>query len=294
MVQQNIDVKRLVIRLAEGLSLSGLSCNREEFDRALPEYTDATRKNGYREELEYSKPPKKKRNRKGNVVWFNPPFSESVKNNIGRQFLCLIDKHFSKHHRLHKICNRNTVKISYNCMPNMASIISRHNKKLLNGGGNTPSDLPACNCRNKTNCPLNGGCREQAVIYKASIDSGSRTKYYIGCTGAEFKSWCYGHCNLFKNCERRNATELSKAVWKAKDSNINPTIKWSIVDRAPAYQPRSRNCSLRLSEKLAILYVDPSTALNSRSEITAKWRHKNKYKLKNIKPVGSTLFDLLP
>ena len=34
--------------------LSGLSCNREEFDRALPEYTDAMRKSSYREELECS------------------------------------------------------------------------------------------------------------------------------------------------------------------------------------------------------------------------------------------------
>ena len=114
------------------------------------------------------------------------------------------------------------------------------------------------------------------------------------CTGAEFKTRYYGHCNSIKNRERRNATELSKAVWKAKDSNINPTIKWSIVDRASAYQPGSQNCSLCLSEKLAILYADPSIALNSRSEITAKCPHKHKCKLKNIKPVGSTLFDLPP
>ena len=112
------------------------------------------RKSGYCKELEYSKPPKKKRNRKRNVVWFNPPFSESVKNNIGRQFPCLIDKHFPKHHRLHKICNSNTVEISCSCMPNMASIISSHNKKFFNGGANTPSKIPACNCRNKTSSAL--------------------------------------------------------------------------------------------------------------------------------------------
>ena len=110
------------------------------------------RKSGYREELEYNKPPQKKRNRKRNEVWFNPPFSESVKNNIGRQFLCLIDKHFPRHHRLHRICNRNTVEISYSCMSNMTSIMSSHNKKLLKGMANTPSEIPACNGRNKTNC----------------------------------------------------------------------------------------------------------------------------------------------
>ena len=36
------------------------------------------------------------------------------------------------------------------------------------------------------------------------------------------------HCNSFKNRERRNATEFSKQLWKAKDSNISPTMKWSI------------------------------------------------------------------
>ena len=69
---------------------------------------------------------------------------------------------------------------------------------------------------------------------------------------------------------------------------------YHVVNRAHAYQLGSRNCSLCLSEELAILYADPSTALNSRSKITATCRHKNKYKLKNIKPVGSTLIDLLP
>ena len=67
-----------------------------------------------------------------------PTIQQSVKNNIGKQFLCLIDKHFPKHHCLHKICNRNTVKISCSCMPNMASFISSHNKKLLNDGVKTP------------------------------------------------------------------------------------------------------------------------------------------------------------
>ena len=106
------------------------------------------------------------------------------------------------------------------------------------------------------------------------FDSGAPdTKYYIGCTGAEFKIRYYGHCNSFKNRERRNATEPSKAVWKAKDSNINPTIKWSIVDRAPAYQPGSRNCSLCFTEKLAILFADPSTALNSRTLFDLRWQY---------------------
>ena len=33
--------------------------------------------------------------------------------------------------RLHKIFNRNTVKVSYSCMPNVKSVISRHNNHIL-------------------------------------------------------------------------------------------------------------------------------------------------------------------
>ena len=70
--------------------------------------------------------------------------------------------------------------------------------------------------------------------------------------------------------EKRNATELSKAFWQAKDSGHNPTIQWSIVDRATAYQPGTRHCNLCLTEKLTILRAYKHTALNKRSELTGK------------------------
>ena len=39
---------------------------------------------------------KKKRTRSRKVIWFNPPFSESVKTKVGEKFLLFIDKHFGK------------------------------------------------------------------------------------------------------------------------------------------------------------------------------------------------------
>ena len=55
--------------------------------------------NGYRGELAYddhgSDTRAGKRTRKSNVVWFNPHFSERVKQNIGKEFLKLASKHFS-------------------------------------------------------------------------------------------------------------------------------------------------------------------------------------------------------
>ena len=71
------------------------------------------------------------RNRKRNIIWYNPPFSKNVSTNIGQTFLNIIDDEFPAGHPLHKIFNRNTVKISYSCMPNIKQIIDGHNKTKL-------------------------------------------------------------------------------------------------------------------------------------------------------------------
>ena len=126
------------------------------------------RRSGQIGELEYNNDHNRKprKARKQNIVWFNPPFSENVKINIGREFLRLLAKYFPLHHRLHKVCNKNNIKVSYSCMPNMAAIISRHNKKLLSNRDESACTTPPCNCRNKTSCPLKGNCRESSISTK--------------------------------------------------------------------------------------------------------------------------------
>ena len=79
---------------------------------------------------------------------------------------------------------------------------------------------------------------------------------------------------------KRNATELLKAVWNAKDAGTNPSIEWSIAAKTSPYQPGATSYNLCLAEKLAILQSNPATTLNKRSELNSKCRHKNKFKLK--------------
>ena len=69
---------------------------------------------------------------------------------------------------------------------------------------------------------------------------------------------------------KRNATELSKAVWNAKDAGTNPSIKWSIAAKANPYQPGTKSCNLFLAENLAILQSNPATKLNKRSQLSSK------------------------
>ena len=87
---------------------------------------------GYNEKLNYTEEDNKnKKSRKRNILWFNPPYIKSVKTNVGKLFLRLINKHFPPTHKYRKIFNRNTIKISYSCMPNIKSKIIAHNEKIL-------------------------------------------------------------------------------------------------------------------------------------------------------------------
>ena len=75
-------------------------------------------------------------NHKINIIWFNPPFCRNVTTKIGKYFLNLLDKHFPQNHLLHKIFNRNSVKVSYSFTISMKTIITNHNKNIL---GKKPS-----------------------------------------------------------------------------------------------------------------------------------------------------------
>ena len=120
----------------------------------------------------------KTKNRKRNIMWFNPPFSNNVSTNVGKKYLRLLDKHFPPNHKFYSILNRNCAKISYCCMPNMASIIKSHNAKLMKPalGNSIPHTSEAtCNCRSKDHCLLNGNCTKSRIIYLTTITSGKQS-----------------------------------------------------------------------------------------------------------------------
>ena len=268
-----------------GNRLSSLSCNENEFKSALPPYVDALKKSNYslpNNTLPFVTPTKNKRSRKRNIIWFNPPYNSAVKTNIGKKFLQLLKTHFPIHHRLHKIFNNNNIKLSYSCMPNIENIISNHNKTILNST-DPQTSTPPCNCRNKNKCPLNGKCRESSIVYKASIFTETNPKkYYYGLCETEFKTRFNNHIHTFKSEQKRNATELSKEVWRIKEEGKIPSIEWQIVKKAKPYKCGDRKCNLCLEEKLFILLSDNRTSLNKRNELIAKCRHKTKFKLRNF------------
>ena len=114
--------------------LSSLSSSEEIFNDSVISYQDALDKSGYKHKLKYKAnidTVSNKKQRKRNIIWFNPPYSKNVKTNIGKIFLNLIKKHFSPHHKFHKLFNKNTVTSSYSCTRNIKTIINSHNTKIL-------------------------------------------------------------------------------------------------------------------------------------------------------------------
>ena len=86
--------------------LQNISSSSKEFNEAKSAYERALNQSGYTYKLEYDNSTtteknsknKEKRNRKRNIIWYNPPFNKSITINLGQKFLKLLNKHFSVGH----------------------------------------------------------------------------------------------------------------------------------------------------------------------------------------------------
>ena len=173
-----------------------------------------------------------------------------MKTNLGRKFLNIIDRCFQNGHPLHKIFNKHTLKLSYSCMPNMKSIISSQNKALLSDyhRSQTQTNDKECNFRKKDQCPLDGKCLTQNVVYQA-VSTQSSSETYVGLT-TNFKERYRNHTASFRHQSNRNKTELSKHIWTLKDNNKPFTIKWRINKQCRSYSNISNNSNLCLLRSL--------------------------------------------
>ena len=252
--------------------IASLSSDKQTFDSVASTYDYALKQSNYNTKLQYStaettpttesRSQNEKHKRTRRIIWFNPPYSKNVRTNVARDFLKLIDKHFPKTSPLHKIFNRNTIKVSYSCMNNVKSVISRHNKRVLR---QTKSDESTndnnieklCNCRNVNECPLNNMCLTKDLVYQAEVKTKDNNdiKTYIGMTATTFKERYRNHKKSFNDIKYENETELSKHVWKLKLNREQFNIKWSILSRASSIKAGGNSCNLCLEEKLQILVV---------------------------------------
>ena len=235
--------------------LSNNSSNEQVFNSAKPEYEKALKDTGYKNvKLKYraQEEQRKRNNRNRKVIWFNPSYSKQVSTNIPKHFLNLLDQHFLKQHKLYKNFNRNNVKVSYSCTENISSYISSHNEKLLNS---RTGNIKPCKCRKKDECPLNGECLAQDIVYKCIASTSiNPDKTNLEMVEGDFKKRYNNQNNSFRHKRYSKETTLSKYIWEIKkEYNEMPPLIKSIIKSVPSYSNISKKCYYVFTKNLKLL-----------------------------------------
>ena len=174
-------------------------------------------------------------------------------------------------------------------MPNMGQQLSRHNKKVIQAylEERYPGikENVRCSCQNRLRpeCPMPGMCEMNNVVYKCTVtrlDNGHVETYTGGCKN--FKVRYRGHKSSLTKRDGKQTT-LSTYVWNLRDQGVPFDMKWSVIDRAPAFNPTSYVCRLCTLEKYHILFNRQGATLNQRSEFFSKCWHKEPQLLANFK-----------
>ena len=172
----------------------------------------------------------------------------------------------------HPIIDYIAVKISYSCMPNMASHISSHNKNIIQEFKKSQYPNPKHDWRAAEDYPLNGNCKQLAVVYQGDVTP-----------EGPFKEKLSDHCTSFKYEQYKNKSKLPSFIWETKNKGLNFEIKWSVVRRSTTYKAESKKCNLCLWENFHIMTGDKDTLLTERYELITKCKHIDKYLLKSYK-----------
>ena len=278
-------IKQLPISIES--RLSSISSSQEVFDEAKMPYQEALKRSGFEYDLKYQ-PQSTSRNsvnRKRKVIWFNPPFNKAVKTKVAKIFLRLIDKHFPAHHKYRQIFNRNTIKVSYSCLPNMKAKINAHNKKVLSNVIPSAAIDKTCNCRDSTICPMNGNCLKKNIMYTANLTceaANYETKRYVGICATTFKLRYANHKKSFNHDMYKRNSELSAEIWRLKNTGLQFNLTWNIEKTSVPYTPETKRCSLCMSEKVEIALHQGNNLLNKRNEIISRCLHRKRFKLRSL------------
>ena len=95
-------------------------------------------------------------------------------------------------------------------MSNTTTKISAHNRDIL---PNTPSkNAKQCNCQQNENCPMNGACLKESLVYCATIscnDKNYKPGLYKGSCGISFRKRYSNHKKSFNLQLHKHDTKLS-------------------------------------------------------------------------------------
>ena len=145
-------------------------------------------------------------------------------------------------------------------MVNMTNLIKQQNARVLKNQEHT--EKSSCNCRVRDNCPLDGKCLHECILYQANVITNNECKKYLRAAEGEFKLRYNNHTMSFRH---KNYTQLSKYLWKLKEEDVDCNLYWSIKACAPPYKYGTRKCNLCLTEKIIIVRSDSKKLFNKRT-----------------------------
>ena len=113
---------------------------------------------------------------------------------------------YIKSYRLHRIFNKNAVKVSYGCMQNISKIYKGHNSKITS----TPSNqLTWCICWVKEEYPTDGKCQTMDAVLDCRVTSPEPRKMYFGLAERKWNKRYYNYTKLFSHNRYLHETALS-------------------------------------------------------------------------------------
>ena len=110
----------------------------------------------------------------------------NVKTNTDKIFFKLLQKHFLQTNPRQTMFKQNNIKVSNSYFPNMGSIISSHNKHILNSNDTEYG----CNCNNRDEFPLESECLTPRILYRADVTNNNthEHEYYYGISDILLKN----------------------------------------------------------------------------------------------------------
>ena len=109
---------------------------------------------------------------------------------------------------MYTIFKNNKIKLCHDCFPDMGSIISSHNKHILNSDNTEDGS----NCNNRNECPLEKKCLTPRIVYRVDVTSNKTDehKHYYGISDTPFKHRYENHKTSFRHRSHLTASDLSK------------------------------------------------------------------------------------
>lgn len=214
------------------------------------------------------------------MISFNPPCSQNVKTHVAKNFLCLIDKHFAKSLKLHKIFNKNNLKVSYSFSSNMANVIKTlqpRDPEWVQWGWRDPRK---CNWGNKDLRALDDDCLKRNVSTKLSqehLDSRTLTYAWQKTISKQDATTT----NSLHERKHAHATVVVKHIWELKRKKTSYNFKWYIIKRANTCVGNPSCCKLCISEKPRNLSTHDVSQLNKRSELITNCCHETTFFVTN-------------